>query len=221
MEAEFAAIFDWDGVIVDSSDAHRRSWEMLAEELKKTLPKDHFERSFGRKNPSVIREILQWSEDDTEIDKFSKRKEYLYRKIVQSEGLRALPGVRDFIKELRNRKIPTAVGSSTPRINLELALKILDLHNSFDFYVTGDDVSEGKPAPEVFLKAGRGLGMLPFQCIVFEDAPVGVEAALNAGMKAVAVLTSHSSESLNRANAIINDLSACNYAFCENLLKQK
>ncbi len=217
MDNDFAVIFDWDGVIVDSSAAHKRSWEMIAAEIKKPLPPDHFERSFGRKNPAVIREILQWSDDNAEIDTLSKRKEWLYREIIREEGLSALPGVVRFLKMLKERGVPLAVGSSTPKLNLDAALEQLQLRDYFCFLVTGDDVSTGKPDPEVFLKAAQGLSVFPSRCIVFEDAPVGIEAALRAGMKAVALLTSHSRESLKAATKIVKDLSDCDYVFCKNM----
>ena len=91
-----AVIFDWDGVVIDSSSLHERSWEVLASEIGKTLPADHFKRGFGKRNAVIIPEILGWSEDSAKIDRWGKRKEELYRIMGREEGIPILDGIRDF-----------------------------------------------------------------------------------------------------------------------------
>ena len=89
-------IFDWDGVIIDSSELHKKSWEKLAEELGRILPNDHFERGFGKRNETIIPEILQWSNDAREIERWGKRKEELYRELAILKGIKLAPGARAF-----------------------------------------------------------------------------------------------------------------------------
>ena len=88
------AIFDWDGVVIDSSAQHERSWELLAAEIGKALPPGHFKRGFGKKNQLIIPEILAWSDDPEEIERLGDRKEELYRELVGQGGMTVLPGAR-------------------------------------------------------------------------------------------------------------------------------
>src|SRR5476651_1227619 len=95
------AIFDWDGVIIDSSRQHEESWERLAAEEGRPLPENHFKAGFGKKNEWIIPNLLGWTQDQGEMHRLSLRKETLYRVIVLERGLVALPGVHDFLTRLR------------------------------------------------------------------------------------------------------------------------
>src|SRR5262245_44530692 len=119
--ATWGAIFDWDGVIIDSSSHHEESWERLADETGKLLPDGHFKKGFGRKNEFIIPEILDWARDAAEIQRLSLRKEALYREVVAERGVDALPGVRVWLERLREANVPCVIGSSTHRANIELS----------------------------------------------------------------------------------------------------
>jgi beta-phosphoglucomutase family hydrolase len=202
----WAAIFDWDGVIIDSSAQHEASWKRLAHELKKTLPPGHFKRGFGRKNEFIIPELLRWTQDADEIRRLSLRKEALYRAIIKERGLQPLPGIAEWLQQLADAGVRCAVGSSTHRENIEIALELLGLRGFFDHIVSAEDVSHGKPHPEVFLKAAEKLHQPPARCVVFEDAHVGIEAAHNAGMKVVGVATTEPAEELTEADLVVRRL---------------
>jgi len=191
MHAKWAAIFDWDGVILDSSKHHEESWERLAKEEGKILPEGHFLRGFGRRNVEIMRDLLQWSDDLQEIQRLSLRKEELYREVVEDWGIQSLPGVRTWLERLEQAGIPCAIGSSTEQKNVQLGLRLLGLESFFQTAVTAEHVQRGKPAPDVFLQAAEKVGVDPRRCVVFEDAPSGVEAARAAGMKVVGVTTTH------------------------------
>jgi beta-phosphoglucomutase family hydrolase len=191
----FAVLFDWDGVIIDSSSQHERAWEFLAAERHFVLPSDHFRRGFGKRNETIIPE-LGWASEPAAVRELGNRKEELYRQLVREEGAAPLPGVLPLLSTLREEGIPRAVGSSTPRENIETLMEAAGLHGLFDWVVCGDDVSRGKPDPEVFLRGAKGLGFPPAHCVVIEDALVGLEAARNAGMACVGVATTHSLEEL-------------------------
>jgi beta-phosphoglucomutase family hydrolase len=199
------AIFDWDGVIVDSSAQHEQAWEGLATEVGLALPADHFERGFGLKNERIIPDILGWTRDEGEIRRLSLRKEALYRVALRERGIALLPGVASFLAVLRRSGIPCAVGSSSHRENIEVALELLEL-DAFEAVVTAEDVSAGKPDPEVFLLAAGRIGVPPGRCVVFEDVPAGIEAAHRGGMKAVAVTTTHPAAALTRADLVVDRL---------------
>jgi HAD superfamily hydrolase (TIGR01509 family) len=203
MRTPFAAIFDWDGVIVDSSAAHERSWQLLAAEEKLPLTEGHFKRGFGRKNEYIIPHILGWTAEDNpaEIARLGARKEALYREIIGESGLEPLPGVRELLEGLRGEGIPRAVGSSTHRANIDLSIKVLRLEGFFDGIVSSENVRAGKPAPDVFLQAAASVGCAPGNGVVFEDAVVGVEAALAGGFKVVAVATTNPEPVLAAAGA--------------------
>jgi beta-phosphoglucomutase family hydrolase len=201
------AIFDWDGVIVDSADHHLRSWELLAAEERLSLPPDHFKQGFGRKNERIIPGILHWTDEPAEIARLSKRKEALFRELMQREGVVLLPGVRELLKGLGDAGIPCAVGSSTHAANLDAAFEQLGIRRHFQAVITGEDVSQGKPDPEVFLLAAKRIGVAPERCVVFEDAPAGVEAGRNGGMRVIALRTTNPVELLSAADLIVRDLS--------------
>jgi len=191
MQPAWAAVFDWDGVILDSSRHHEESWERLAQETGKALPDGHFRKGFGRRNLEIMRDLLGWSRDPEEIDRLSRRKEELYREVVEEWGIDPLPGVRPWLERLSVAGIPCGIGSSTEAKNVELGLQKLGLGNFFRTAVTAEHVQRGKPAPEVFLEVSRRLKIEPARCVVFEDAPAGVEAGRAAGMRVVGVTTTH------------------------------
>lgn len=203
---QWAALFDWDGVIIDSSSHHEESWERLGREVGKPLPEGHFKRSFGRKNEMIIPEILDWTHDQAEIHRLSLRKEALYREVVAERGVEALPGVRTWLERLHAAGIPCAIGSSTHRENIQLSLGLIGLGEFFAAAVTSEDVTQGKPHPDVFLKAAARLSVDPTRCVVFEDAHVGIAAARAGGMKVVGVATTHPAEELTQADVVVHRL---------------
>ena len=194
--SDLGILFDWDGVIIDSSRQHEASWVRLASEVGQPLPVDHFVRGFGRKNELIISQILGWTNDRTEIHRLSLRKEALYRDIVVEQGVEALPGVHRFLERLKEAGIPSCVGSSTHRENIDTILGVMGFENMFDDIVTAEDVTEGKPHPDVFLKAAGKIDRDPVHCIVFEDAKAGIEAGRAGGMKVVGVATTHDADTL-------------------------
>jgi beta-phosphoglucomutase family hydrolase len=203
---DWAALFDWDGVIVDSSDYHEESWERLAEEEDLELPPNHFKKGFGMRNETIIPQILGWTEDPEEIRRLDRRKEELYREIIVEKGLEPLAGVESFLQELHQADVPCAVASSTERLNITFALEHMGMSHEFRAVVAGEDVENGKPDPEVFLTAAEKLGVAPQRCVVFEDAHVGVEAGRAAGMKVIAVSTTHPADTLQDADMVVEGL---------------
>lgn len=205
MQQSWGVFFDWDGVVIDSSSQHERSWELLAEEEGLTLPVGHFKAGFGKKNEVII-PSLGWSVIPAEVRRLADRKEEIYRGLVSSEGVIVLPGARELLAVLKKEGIPRAVGSSTPRGNLDALFSKTGLDAFFNGVVCGSDVTSGKPDPEVFLKAAALLSLPPERCIVVEDAFAGIEAARRAGMKVVGVATTNSLDSLRSCDLAISSL---------------
>ena len=206
MSEKRGAIFDWDGVIINSAAHHEASWERLAAELNKTLPVGHFKRGFGMKNEVIIPELLGWTTDPGEISTISLRKEELYREVVRERGIAPLPGVEAWLRALRSAKIPCIIASSTHRANIEATLEVLGFADYFAGIVSAEDVKRGKPDPEVFLTAAKQVGVDTMNAVVFEDALVGIAAAHAGGMKVVAVTTTEPRERLAHADWVVDRL---------------
>ena len=139
-------------------------------------------------------------------DRLSLRKEELYREILLEWGIHPLPGVAEWLAELRQRGIRCVIGSSTHRLNIDTSLSVLGFKDYFAAIVSAEDVSHGKPDPEVFLAAAERIGLEPGRCVVFEDALVGIEAAHRGGMKVVAVATTNPIEALGSADLAVHRL---------------
>ena len=215
-----AVIFDWDGVVVDSSAHHERSWEILAAQRGLPLPAGHFKRGFGKKNNVIIPD-LGWATQPAEVEALAHEKEEIYRSLVRQDGIKPLPGVRALLSALQSANIPCAIGSSTERANLDCLLDLMDLRNFFRVIVSGEEVIHGKPDPSIFLLAAERLGCTPADCVVIEDALVGIEAARCAGIPVLAVATTESANALSRADRVVPDLSAVDPALLASLTAPK
>ena len=204
----WGVIFDWDGVIVDSSRQHEESWNVLAHEQGRILPEGFFLQSFGMKNEKIIPELLGWTSEVESIGRLSRRKELIYRELIAAAGLQPLPGVQRLLDELSQAEVPCAVASSTPRENITCVIERLGIDNYFKSIICSEDVREGKPHPEVFLLAASRLKLPPNRCVVIEDAHPGIEAARAGGFAVLAVATTHPARSLNKAARVVSNLSA-------------
>ncbi len=202
----WGAIFDWDGVIIDSAAYHRESWDRYSAESGRKLNDTFFHRAFGMKNEVIIPELLGWSHDPAEIRAISKRKEELYREVLREKGIRPIPGAKEWLDRLVAADIPRIIASSTELPNITCAIEVMGLGGIFSQIVSAEDVNRGKPEPDVFLKAAQKLGLPPSRCVVFEDAHVGIEAARAAKIKVIAVETTHPAHTLDDADLVVHRL---------------
>jgi HAD superfamily hydrolase (TIGR01509 family) len=203
------AIFDWDGVVVDSSSAHEQAWVRLAAAEGLPLLPGSFLRGFGKRNEVIIPEIHGWAHEPSEIRRLSLAKEAHYRDLASGGLIRLLPGVRELLAALRAAGIPRVIGTSTHRANLDLAFARFGLAAEFDGAVSSEDVTRGKPDPEVFLKACALVGGDPSRSVVFEDTLAGVTAAKAGGFRAVGLCTTNSRAIMANSGAdlLVADLS--------------
>ena len=218
---KIGTIFDWDGVVINSANLHEESWEILAKELKLKLPHDHFARGFGKRNETIIGRILRWSEDKDEIFKWGSRKEEIYRELGSEKGIPLIPETKTFIRNLHKQSIPMSIGTSTERKNIDLAIQQNQLSGLFAGAICSEDVSKGKPDPEVFLKAADLIGISPKNCIVFEDSTHGIEAAFQADMISVGITTTKPERELLKsgANLVVESLDEINLSILKDLIK--
>lgn len=197
-----AVIWDVDGTLVDTAELHFRAWADMARELHKPFTRADFAATFGRRNPEIIHQLFGSHYSEREVADLGDRKEDLYR-AAAARGVELLPGGRPLLEGLHAAGIPQAIGSSAPRANLELILRLTRTEPFFEAVVSSEDTQRGKPDPEVFLAAAEKLGVAPARCLVFEDAVAGVQAAKAGGMKCVAVrfVGHHPAEALAKAGA--------------------
>ncbi len=205
LDTAYGAIFDMDGVLVDSSEAHYLAWHRFGEELGKPFARALFDHTFGMTNFEIIPMWLGDALDRDKLPAMSDRKEELYREAAR-DAVVALDGVPELLESLAADGFKLAIGSSGPRANVEMVLDVLGAHERFAALSTLEDVSNGKPDPEVFLKAAAKLDLPPDRCVVFEDAPQGVAAGRHAGCKVIAVTSTRKAEQLRDAHLIVDTL---------------
>jgi HAD superfamily hydrolase (TIGR01509 family) len=196
-----AAIFDMDGVLIDSGAHHRHAWRMLLDEMgAEPADPEHWRLTIGRPSEEAIPLLLGRRVSDAEARRLARRKRDFYQARAQ-KGLDPVLGVREFLESLEELGVPCAVGTSASRWDAERLLDDLGLLRFFDVMVTADDVMLGKPDPEVWVQVARRLRVPVARCVVFEDAPVGIQAARAAGMRAIGVTTAHRDDELIAAGA--------------------
>jgi beta-phosphoglucomutase family hydrolase len=202
-----AFIFDMDGTMVDSMPAHAKSWDLFRKRHHLQLSVDEIlERTTGRNGIECVRELLGHDIPDEKAKELIDRKEADYREIFARE-FREVAGFAKFARQAQGRGLKLAVATAGDKNNLGFVLDRLDLQRRPDAEVRGDQGLPGKPAPDIFLKAAKMLGATPAECIVFEDAPFGIEAAKRAGMRAVAICSTHEAGELAGPHVIasVND----------------
>lgn len=209
--AKRALIFDMDGTIVDNMAFHTQSWITFFERRGRVVDADEFFRTTaGRQGKEIIRSHMGEHLDDDEVAVLNHEKEAVYRELY-APHLKAVAGFEDLIADARSQGIALAVGTAAPPANVEFTLDGLDLRRHFETVVGATDVPRGKPHPDVFLEAAKRCGAEPANCIVFEDAPLGVEAARRAGMRVVVITTTLPAESFaefDNVIAIVDDFAS-------------
>jgi beta-phosphoglucomutase len=184
-----ACIFDLDGVVVDTAKYHYLAWKRLANELGFDFTPHDNERLKGvsrMDSLNILLEIGGLSFSNEEKLAFAEKKNHWYTQYIDTMTPdEVLPGVIDFFKLLKANHIKMALGSASK--NAGYILEKTQLTSWFDVVIDGTKTSKAKPDPEVFLLGAKGLNKLPHECVVFEDAEAGVEAALNAGMRCVGI----------------------------------
>jgi beta-phosphoglucomutase family hydrolase len=198
-----AFIFDMDGTIVDNMAFHTRSWITFFERRGKDIDPDEFFRSTaGRQGKEIIRAHMGEHLQDHEVSVLNQEKESVYRELYAPHR-KTVAGFEQLIAQAKARGVALAVATAAPNANIEFTLDGLDLRRHFDTVAGAADVARGKPNPDVFLLAAERCGVAPADCIVFEDAPLGVEAARRAGMRAVVLTTTLPAEAFAEFDNVI------------------
>ncbi len=200
-----AAIFDMDGVIVNNHHYHVKAWREFC--AIKNIPFNEQEfraKYFGKNNHDILTGLLNKEISEEEVIQLGEAKEELYRKIYQPY-IKPVEGLKKLMKSLKNAKSVIALATSARKPNLDFVMNSLQIEHYFDALVDASMVKRSKPDPEIFLKAACLLGVKPQDCVVFEDSVSGINAAKTAGMKVVALLTTHNRSELPDASLFVKD----------------
>ena len=199
-----AFIFDMDGVLADNSDFHVQSWTVYSRQYGRELSADDIKRRLGFNNREYMRFVLGREPTEAEVLKSTTEKEALYRELYQPH-LVVPPGLTALLEFAKREKIACGVATSAPDDNVRFVLDGLKIRHYFKEIVDASHVKHCKPDPEIYTLAARRLGLPPSQCLVFEDAIAGIQAAQAAGMRVIAITTSYSAEILrdHKPDAVI------------------
>ncbi|UFH56597.1 HAD family phosphatase [Spirosoma sp. KNUC1025] len=192
----WAALFDMDGVLVDNTDFHVNAWLRFAQKHDRPLTKEQYVDNInGHVSADAMAYVFQRPISPGELIVLTEEKEAIYRELYRPQ-LAPAPGLLDFLTALKSQHVRLAVGTSAPESNVRFTLDGLPLRPYFDAVVDASMIHRGKPDPEIYLTAAQRVGIEPAKCVVFEDAFAGIEAGQRAGMKVVAVATTHTRDEL-------------------------
>jgi beta-phosphoglucomutase family hydrolase len=212
-----AVIFDMDGVIVDNMKYHKKAWEMFLKKYAPDMDVEEFSRHFGKVNKDLLKIVFQREVSDEEESRFGDEKEAFYRELY-AKDVAPTDGLVKFLKELKENNVKTAVGSAAPKVNVDFVFEKTGLRPYFDVSTDANDVTRGKPDPEIYLKTAEKLDCPPEACLVFEDSVPGIQAGRNAGMRVIGVATSHPADKLKDTEFVIRDFTEINLKIVRDYL---
>lgn len=198
-----AFIFDMNGTMIDDMHYHEQAWyNVLVNQLNAPLTPDQVRHQiYGTSSEMFERVFGAGKFSKEEIEEISQEKEKRYREEFLPQ-LKLIEGLSSFLDRTKSKNIALAIGTAAPLPNIDFVVDNLNLRSYFPVIIGPHDVAKSKPDPEVFLKAASQLGVSPEKCVVFEDAPKGIEAAARAGMKAVGITSYHTAEELKNKNLL-------------------
>jgi len=191
-----------DGTLIETTEADYLAWKRVFTDYHKELSFEDYFPLIGMKSAIVVQSRLSLDEEETK--KALSQKMKYFSEIVTEKGIQVVPYAIKFLKQLKAENLKIALATSSRQEKMNFVLQLTNLTSYFDIIVTGDLVQKSKPAPDIFLKAAEKLQLKPDDCLVVEDAANGVKAAKNAGMKCVAITTTHTEDLLQQADLVIN-----------------
>jgi HAD superfamily hydrolase (TIGR01509 family) len=205
-----AVIFDMDGVICHTNPYHSIAFQQFFAKRNLNPSEEEYKlHMYGKNNGYILSHFLGRKIEGKELADLEFEKESLFREIYKTE-IQPISGYLDFLNKLGQQNLPVGVATSAPRANMDLILDTLAVKSIMSSLLSEEDVSKHKPDPEVYLKSAFNLNADPKQCLVFEDSFSGVSAGLNAGMKVIGVLSTHTKEELPVCDLYIKDYSELN-----------
>lgn len=211
-------IWDMDGVLVDTGEFHYQSWRETLYDYQIPYSREFFDKTFGMNNESILKLLGGEDFDPQLIREIGERKEANFRRLIRGQ-VKTLPGVIPLLESVKGANIPQAIASSAPQANIDALVQEMDLAGYFSDLVSGAEMP-GKPDPGVFLKAAKEIHAPTSGCVVIEDGIPGVEAALRAGMKCIALTTTNPADSLSAAHLVLDRLDEMTLADLKRLVSE-
>jgi beta-phosphoglucomutase len=200
-----AAIFDLDGTLVDNNPYHLKAWKQYLKQIGREVSEEEYLKNFnGRTNHDVVEYIYQRKMSKEEAAPYYLEKEALYRQLYQPY-IAPVPGLLSLSAQLKAHNIPMAIATSGIHVNIEFMFEHIPIRSYFKTVVESSQIKKGKPDPEIYQTTARILNVDPARCLVFEDALVGIKSARDAGMKVVALTTTHPAIELATADLVISN----------------
>lgn len=217
---KIAVIFDLDGTLIDNNSYHIKAWQQFYKKRKRTLTEAEYKQYFnGKTNADVLAHVFQQQLSPRQSEAYTNEKESLYRSIYEPH-IKPVKGLLNLLQQLQDAKIPMAIATSGIKVNIDYMFRHLDIKNFFKEIIYSKHVQKGKPDPEIFLITAKKLNVLPQNCLVFEDSVAGIQSAKAAGMKVIAIATTHTLQELSIADKIIDNYDAVSVKDIYELLKK-
>jgi beta-phosphoglucomutase len=218
MTQPFAVIFDMDGVIVDTNPFHKKAIHQFCEKYGFQLTENELlNKVYGRTNRDWISNLFGTLTSE-KLEEYAGEKEHLFREIY-APYIHPVKGLLPFLDMLDKHRIPRAIATSAPRVNVDFVLARTGIGSYFTTILDERMVSRGKPDPEIYIKTAQALGLPNERCIVIEDSLSGVEAGQQSGSKVIGVTTTHTREELDHTNLVIDDFEQLTVEQLEELIK--
>lgn len=217
MKNPVAVIFDMDGVIVDNNPFHKKAWQIFCTKYHLEINAgDLIQNVWGRTNEDILNFVFQRNLSHEETLKYAAEKEALYRDLYKTE-IKPVSGLLQFLESLKINNIRLGVATSALQDNLDFVLEHIPIRHYFSAMIEGSQIKQGKPDPEVYLKATKELNVSVENCVAIEDSFSGIKSAISAGMKVVGITTTHRKEELKMTNLVIKDFTEILYQDIEKL----
>ncbi len=202
---EVAVIFDLDGTLVDNNPYHLKAWQEFYKLRNRTLTEKEYKQNFnGKTNTDVLAYVFNQPLSPQQIEDYTNEKEALYRKIYKP-FIKPVKGLLNFLQQLNTAGIPMAIATSGIKVNIDYLFELVPIEHFFKDVIYSKDVKKGKPDPEIYLLTAKRLNIHPSNCVAFEDSIAGIQSAKAAGMKVIAITTTHTPEELKIPDKFIAD----------------
>lgn len=216
---DIAVIFDLDGTLIDNNSFHIKAWQEFYKKRNRTLTEEEYKEHFnGKTNTDVLAYVFDQPLSPQENETYTNEKEDLYR-IIYEPHIQPVKGLLNLLQQLQNAKIPMAIATSGIKVNIDYMFKHLDIKHFFKEVIYSKDIQKGKPDPEIYFITAQKLHVMPENCVVFEDSVAGIQSAKAAGMKVVAIATTHTPEELKMADKLIYNYDEISMTDINQLLK--
>ena len=200
-----AVIFDLDGTLIDNNSFHLKAWQEFYRKRNRTLTEEEYKKDFyGKTNVDVLAHVFSQPLSPEENDRYTNEKEDLYRQMYEPH-IKPIKGLLNLLQQLQDAGIPMAIATSGIKVNIDYMFQHVPIRHYFKEVIYSKDIKKGKPDPEIYFVTAKKLNVLPENCLVFEDSVAGIRSAKAAGMKVVAITTTHTPDELSAADKLINN----------------